>query len=109
MLNRLYYLLLAACIGGVMSVTAAVSAVSSAWDFSFTDITGNKMPLAKYEGQVLLVGIQLLVVGSPRNMTRCRACGRPIRVTGWSLSVCRLMILAAKSCLLKLRSNNSVK
>ena len=38
-----------------MSVTAAVSAVSSAWDFSFTDITGNKMPLAKYEGQVLLV------------------------------------------------------
>ena len=55
MLNRLYYLLLAACIGGVMSVTAAVSAVSSAWDFSFTDIIGNKMPLAKYEGQVLLV------------------------------------------------------
>ena len=38
-----------------MTVTAAVSAVSSAWDFSFTDITGKQMPLASYEGQVLLV------------------------------------------------------
>ena len=38
-----------------MSVTAAVSAASSAWEFSFTDITGEQMPLRAYEGQVLLV------------------------------------------------------
>lgn len=38
-----------------MSLTAAVSAVSSAWDFSFTDIDGEAMPLRRYEGQVILI------------------------------------------------------
>jgi len=38
-----------------MNLTAAVSAVPSAWDFSFTAIDGADLPLSRYEGQVLLV------------------------------------------------------
>lgn len=38
-----------------MTLSAAISAGSSAWDFSFTDIDGNQMPLRGYQGQVLLV------------------------------------------------------
>ena len=38
-----------------MSVTAAVSAVPSAWDFSFTDIDGGVLDLRRFEGQVLVI------------------------------------------------------
>ena len=38
-----------------MSITAAVAADPSAWDFDFTAIDGNKLPLRQYEGQALLV------------------------------------------------------
>lgn len=55
MLNRLLFYILSALTGGFMSVTAAVSAVPSAWDFSFTTIDGQAMPLRAYEGQVLVI------------------------------------------------------
>ena len=38
-----------------MSITAAVAAGQSAWDFSFTAIDGDKLPLSQYEGRALLV------------------------------------------------------
>ena len=38
-----------------MSVTAASTASPSAWDFSFTAIDGNQLPLSQYEGQAVLV------------------------------------------------------
>lgn len=38
-----------------MVVTAAVSAVTSAWEFSFTDIAGQEMRLRDYQGKVLLI------------------------------------------------------
>ena len=38
-----------------MTLSAAISSGPSAWDFSFTDIDGNQMPLRGYQGQVLLV------------------------------------------------------
>jgi len=46
---------LLAHIGGIMSVTAAVAAGPSAWDFSFTAIDGEQLPLSQYEGQAVLV------------------------------------------------------
>jgi len=38
-----------------MSVTAAVSAVPSAWDFSFTNIDGGVLDLRRFESQVLVI------------------------------------------------------
>ena len=38
-----------------MSITAAVAAGPLAWDFSFTAIDGDQLPLSQYEGQAVLV------------------------------------------------------
>ena len=38
-----------------MSITAAVATGPSAWDFSFTSIDGDQLPLSQYEGQAVLV------------------------------------------------------
>ena len=38
-----------------MSITAAVATGPSAWDFSFTSIDGDQLPLSQYEGQTVLV------------------------------------------------------
>ena len=38
-----------------MSITAAVATGPSAWDFSFTSIDGDQLPLSQYEGQAVLI------------------------------------------------------
>tara|TARA_Y100000589_G_scaffold301214_1_gene311957 strand:+ start:730 stop:1290 length:561 start_codon:yes stop_codon:yes gene_type:complete len=46
---------LLAFIGEIMSISAAVAAGPSAWDFSFTAIDGDNLPLSQYEDRALLV------------------------------------------------------
>ena len=55
MLRCFIFSYLLAHIGGIMSITAAVAAGPSAWDFSFTAIDGDQLPLSQYEGQAVLV------------------------------------------------------
>ena len=38
-----------------MSITAAIATDPSAWDFNFTSIDGDQLPLNQYEGQAVLV------------------------------------------------------